>query len=53
MEETTSNAENVKPTKKGNVPVADVNFGNVVTTVSEKWVANNELTLKMANTRSI
>ncbi|HJS00769.1 MAG TPA: hypothetical protein VJ780_07540 [Flavobacterium sp.] len=46
MEETTLNAENVKPTKKGNVPVADVNFGNVVKTVSEKWEQNNWATLQ-------
>jgi hypothetical protein len=36
MEETTPNVENVKPTKKGNVPVADINFGKVVTMVSDK-----------------
>lgn len=46
MEETTLNSENAKPAKKGNVPLSDVNFGNVATTVSEKWESNNWLTLK-------
>ena len=46
MTETTSNMENTKPTKKGNVPTADLNFGTVVTTVSAKWAASSWLTLK-------
>jgi hypothetical protein len=41
-----SNSENTKPTKKRNLPAADINFGNVVTNVSAKWMANDELTLK-------
>ncbi|VXC33739.1 conserved hypothetical protein [Flavobacterium sp. 9AF] len=45
MKATTANMENTKPTKKGNVPNADLNFGNVVTTVSAKWLTNNWLTL--------
>lgn len=47
MTETTSNAENAKPAKKRNVPAADINFGNVVATVSTKWIANDWLTLKL------
>ena len=40
------NEENVKPNQKGNVPVADVDFGNVLNTVSTKWTASPWLTLQ-------
>ncbi len=46
MDELTPNLTAIKLNKKGNVPVADVNFGKVVTTVSDKWLINNWLTLK-------
>jgi hypothetical protein len=36
---------NAKPAKKGNVPVADINFGAVAKTVSENWTKNSWLTL--------
>jgi hypothetical protein len=35
-----------KPAKKGNVPVADINFGNVTQTVSDSWSKNTWLTLR-------
>lgn len=46
MTQTTANMENVKSVKKRNVPATDINFGNVITTVSTKWLANDWLTLK-------
>jgi hypothetical protein len=46
METNANNSEKGKPSKTRNVPVADINFGNVITTVSEKWAASSWLTLK-------
>ena len=40
------NEENVNPNKTGNVPASDVDFGNVVNTVSIKWTASPWLTLQ-------
>jgi hypothetical protein len=37
---------NAKPAKKGNVPVADINFGSVAKIVSENWTKNSWLTLR-------
>ena len=38
--------ENVNSTKNGNVPISDVDFGNVINTVSVKWAASPWLTLQ-------
>ena len=38
-----------KPSKTGNVPAKDLDFGNVVSSVSAKWTSNTWLTLKWAN----
>ena len=46
METNANNSKNEKSTKTRNVPVADINFGNVITSVSEKWAASSWLTLK-------
>lgn len=46
METNANNFKNEKPSKTRNVPVADINFGNVITTVSEKWAASSWLALK-------
>lgn len=43
---TTSNLGNGKPQRKRSLPVADINFGTVVTKVSEKWLANEWATLR-------
>ena len=46
MESNANNSENGKSSKTRTVPVADINFGNVITTVSEKWATSDWLTLK-------
>ena len=46
METNANNSEKRKTSKTRNVPVADINFGNVITSVSEKWEASSWLTLK-------
>ena len=46
MESNANNSENGKSSKTRTVPVADINFGNVITSVSEKWGASSWLTLK-------
>lgn len=40
------NEDNVKPTKTTNVPVADIDFGNVVGKVRDKWEKSTWLTLQ-------
>lgn len=45
-ENATSTTTQTKVKKTATVPVADVNFGNVVTSVSNKWATNNWLVLK-------
>jgi hypothetical protein len=44
-DETTLPDEGAKPTKKGNVPIADINFGAVTTDVAIKWKASPKITL--------
>jgi hypothetical protein len=44
-DETTPQTEGTKPTTKGNVPIADANFGTVITDVATKWTANPKITL--------
>jgi hypothetical protein len=46
MEKKIDGSEKAKPVKKQNVPAADIDFGNVITTVSTKWKANDWLTLR-------
>ena len=46
MEEIKAEKVNVKPSKKGVVPVADVNFGKVITSVGDKWASSSWLTLQ-------
>ena len=46
MEEIKAEKVIVKPSKKGVVPVTDVNFGKVITSVSNKWGSSSWLTLK-------
>lgn len=43
--ETTPPTEGTKPTTKGNVPLADANFGTVITDVATKWTASPQITL--------
>jgi hypothetical protein len=44
-DETTPPIESFKPKTKGNVPLADANFGNVITDVATKWNATPTITL--------
>jgi hypothetical protein len=44
-DETTLPNEGAKPTRKRNVPVADINFGAVTTDVATKWKASPKITL--------
>lgn len=46
MEDSNPNMPSAKPIRKQTVPVADIDFGAVVKSVSTKWSANNWLTLK-------
>lgn len=46
MAENNAEKVNVKPSKKGVVPVTDVNFGEVITSVSKKWASSNWLSLQ-------
>ena len=46
MKTNANNSEKRKTSKTRNVPVADINFGNVITSVNEKWEASSWLTLK-------
>jgi hypothetical protein len=48
-DETTLPSENSKPITTGNVPLADANFGTVITDVATKWTASPKITLIWTN----
>lgn len=48
-DETTIPKEGAKPTKKRNVPVADANFGRVISDVATKWTASPKINLVWTN----